>query len=635
MAERNLYLTNTPLPEARKLYLEALAPLLHLEEEEIAVIDSLDRITSRAVYARYCSPLFTAAAMDGIAVSSARTAPARETAPLTLARGADFQAVDTGDPIRPPFDAVIMAEDVAVLDEERVEIIASAAAWQHVRPIGEDIVAGEMLLPSKHRLRPMDVGVLLSGGITRLAVYRRPRVAIIPTGSEIIEPEQEPGPGQIIESNSRMFAGLVKEAGGLPHRLDIVPDDRQLLKEAISQAVDSHDLTIVNAGSSAGTEDYTAAILKELGRVLVHGVAVKPGKPVILAIIDGKPVIGLPGYPASAYLDFQELTLPVMALLTGRPAEDSSREVEAVIAKRLVSSVKYQEFVRVKTGLVDGRLVAAPLARGAGAAMSLVRADGFCVIPQDSEGVEAGDKVSLRLYRAWQEVENTLVAVGSHDLILDELADRMSAAFPGCYLSSTHVGSLAGLMALKRGEAHLAPTHLLDEESGEYNISYLRQLFEEPMALIKGVERIQGLMVQKSNPLAIAGVADLARCRYVNRQRGAGTRVLLDYLLKQAGVDPASIDGYGREAATHMAVAAAVVNGEADAGMGVLTAARAMDLDFLPIGPEEYDFALPQRFLELPLVRRFLTLLRGEAFRRRLTELGGYAWPRCGEILYL
>lgn len=634
MGKRNLYLNNTPVQEAREIYRKALEGLATPQEEEIPVTESLNRVTTKAIYARYCSPLYNAAAMDGIAVEAERTKGASERTPLTLRPEGDFVVVDTGDPIHAPYDAVIMAEDLLEQADGSVQILESAAPWQHVRPIGEDIVAGEMLLPSRHRIRPIDIGVLLSGGITQVAVYRQPTVAIFPTGTEIIEPDQDPEDGAIIESNSRMFEAMVREQGGLPTRFAPIADDYELLKKSISEAVDNFDMVIVNAGSSAGTEDYTVHVLRELGQVIIHGVAIKPGKPVILAIVRGKPVIGLPGYPVSAYLTFENFVIPVLQQMNG---QTSSRvpQVEAVISRRMVSSLKHREYVRVKVGKVDGKLVASPLARGAGAAMSLVRADGFCVIPQNSEGVEAGEKVTVELYRTMEEIDHTVVAIGSHDLILDVMADLMPTLYPGNYLSSTHVGSMGGLMALRRGEAHLAPTHLLDEETGTYNVPTLKKLFTEPMALIKGVDRVQGIMVKKGNPLGIRGIEDLPGVSYVNRQRGAGTRVLLDYKLKQAGIDPSAIRGYDREAATHMAVAAAIAGGDADAGMGIESAARSMGLDFIEVGPEEYDFAIPVRFLELPHVQHFLEVLKSREFAERVEKLGGYSLRQAGTILYI
>ena len=630
MAKRNLYLDTKPVEEAAELYLNALRPVITIQYETIPVTESLNRVTRHATYAKYSSPLFNASAMDGIAVISERTVAATEVAPVTLKEKEDYIVVDTGDPIHPPYDAVIMAEDL-VETKDGVQITASAAPWQHVRPIGEDIVAGEMILPSRHKIRPIDVGVLLSAGITRIEVVKRPRAAIFPTGTEIIEPEDTPREGSIIESNSRMFENMVIEAGGEARRFPPIIDDYEQIRDNIAKAACEYDMVIVNAGSSAGTEDYTVHVLRELGEVIVHGVAIKPGKPVILAVVEGKPVIGLPGYPVSAYIGFENFVLPVLAMM-GQTALKKNEVVTASVSKRLVSSLRHKEYVRVKVGKVGDKMVAAPLARGAGAAMSLVRADGFCVIEQNSEGVEAGEPVQVELYRDKAEVENTVVIIGSHDLILDVAADMMPNLHPGMFVSSTHVGSMGGLMALKRKEAHLAPIHLLDEETGEYNLSYIRRLFGSgKIALMKGVGRTQGILVKKGNPLGIKGIEDLPGCRYVNRQRGAGTRVLFDYKLKQLGIAPEQINGYEREAATHMAVAAAVGSDGADAGMGILSAAKAMDLDFIPVGPEEYDFAVPLEYLELPHIKAFIEILKMDEFHKRLDELGGYTYERAGE----
>jgi putative molybdopterin biosynthesis protein len=646
MPDRTLFLTNIPVEEALEKYLAALDGLLQPRFEEIAVQDALDRITRRAVHARCSSPPFNAAAMDGIAVTAAATAGASENRPRTLRRGRDFQIVDTGDPIRPPWDAVIMAEDIlaaADAEGETAQIREAAIAWQHVRPVGEDIVSGEMILPGRHRIRPIDIGVLLAGGITRVEVYARPRVAIFPTGDEIIEPGQTPREGQIIESNSRMFEAQVRRGGGEPRRFPPIPDDYEKIRNAIDEAAAAFDMVLVNAGSSAGTADYTVHALRELGEVVVHGVAIKPGKPAILAVVRGRPVIGIPGYPVSAYIVYELFAAPLLRILaeglksgamTG-DAPQSATVVDAVIARRIVSSLKHREYVRIKAGRVDGKLIASPLARGAGAAMSLARADGFCVIAQNSEGIEAGQSAPVELYRSLEEIDRTVVAIGSHDLILDVIADLMATeSGGGAFLAGAHVGSMAGLTALRRGECHLTPSHLLDEATGEYNVSYIKQLFPQtPMILVKGVGRIQGLMVQKGNPLGITGVADLVRCRYINRQRGAGTRLLLDYTLRRAGLAPEQIDGYSREAATHMAAAAVVQSGGADAGLGIFSAAAALGLDFIPLADEEYDFVLHPRFLELPPVQTFLAMLGSPLLHQRLAELGGYTWDRCGELV--
>ena len=634
MAKRNLYLSNTPVHEALDKYLAALKAIVKPQTEVIAVTEALGRITETAVFAKYCSPLFNAAAMDGIAVNSDITKGASESNPVVLKAGQDFVIVDTGDPIKNPCDAVIMAEDLMEMEDGNLKIMEPAAPWQHVRPIGEDIVAGEMIIPYRHKIRPIDIGVLLAGGITKISVIKKPTVAIFPTGTEIIEPDQEPKEGDIIESNSRMFEAMAKQNGANPTRFAPIADDYNRLKDAIDKATDEYDMVIVNAGSSAGTEDFTVHILRELGEVLIHGVAIKPGKPVILAIVKGKPVIGLPGYPVSAYINFENFVIPVLGLMNGE-MQTKNNTVEAVVSKRLVSSLKHKEYVRVKVGKVEDKLVASPLARGAGAAMSLVRADGFCVIEQNSEGVEAGETVNVELYRDLDEIDNTVVAIGSHDLILDVIADLMPTEYPGNFLTSTHLGSMGGLMALKRGEAHIAPTHLLNEEDGVYNVAYLKKMFRQPMALIKGVNRIQGIIVEKGNPLNIKTVADLVGKSYINRQRGAGTRVLFDYLLKKEGINPEDIKGYDREGATHMAVAAAINGKSADAGMGILSAAKALDLDFVPVGNEEYDFAVPVKYLELPHVQKFISVLKSDLFREKLEALGGYSADNIGKIVYI
>lgn len=622
--KRNLYLTTIPVEEAKKIYLTALGDDIKPRSEVISVTDALGRVTAEAVYAKFSSPLYNSAAMDGIAVISSRTNWASESSPVLLTPKEDYVIVDTGDPIRKPYDAVIMAEDIQETPDG-VLIRSSAPAWQHVRPIGEDIISGEMILTGYHRIRPIDIGVLLSGGVTKIPVFAQPRVGIIPTGSEIVEPYDDPKEGEIIESNSRMFEAMVRENGGIPKRYDIVKDDKDEIRESVLKALSENDIVIVNAGSSAGTEDYTVHILRELGEVFVHGVAMKPGKPVILGRACGKPIIGIPGYPVSAYLAMENFVYPLLASFTGQK-ESEGRTIEAVLSRRLVSSLKHREYVRVRVGRVGGRYVCSPLARGAGAAMSMVRADGFCIIPQEKEGYEAGETVTVNLFGTTEELDKTLVCIGSHDLLLDIISDLMSGEPGGVRLSSTHVGSLGGLMALRRGEAHLTPSHLLDEKTGVYNESYIRTLFPgEKMVLVKAVRRIQGFIVAKGNPLGITGIEDLTRVQYVNRQRGAGTRVLLDYMLSRAGIPKEAVRGYDAEAATHMAVAAQVAGGEADCGMGVYSAAHAMGLDFIPVGEEEYDFVMRKDSLEMPEVKCFLKLLGSEAFRKKLDELGGYA----------
>lgn len=633
MAKRNLYLHTIPVEEAKDKYIEAVKEVAEGRWEEVEPAKAMGRVTWEPVHALCNSPLSDSSAMDGIAVVAKNTEGADEDNPKILRLGEDYMVVDTGDPIHPPYDSVIMVEDIMPVDESSVEIRQASPPWAHVRPVGEDIVSGEMILPGNHEIRPVDIGVLIAAGITSVKVYGERKIAIIPTGTEIIKAGEAPGEGDIYDSNSAMLVEMSRLRGCSPVVFDPVPDEYDLLKEKIAGAVAENDMVAVIAGSSAGTEDYTVHILRELGEVIVHGVAMKPGKPVILAIVDGKPVMGIPGYPVSAYLAFDLFGSPVMELLTGKRLPGGG-EAEATVTRRIVSSLKHREYVRVKVGMVKGKLIATPLARGAGAAMSLVRADGFCIIDQNAEGVEGGEKVNIKLLRTLPELQSTLIAIGSHDLLLDIMDDLMLRENKGISLSGTHVGSMGGLLALARDECHIAPSHILDETTGIYNISTVKEIFgEEPMALIKGVGRTQGIMVKAGNPLNIRGLEDLARCRFINRQRGAGTRILLDYKLRQMNMDPVDIQGYTREGATHMAVAAAVKSGSADAGLGIYSAAHAMGLDFIPVAEEEYDFVVKRETLDLAEIKEFIRILRSDGLREKLDRLGGYTFKDRGKII--
>ncbi|MEL5897854.1 molybdopterin biosynthesis protein [Clostridium sporogenes] len=624
--DRNIYISNMDVDYAKNMYFIRVDN--NISCEEIDVLDSLGRVTYEAVHAHNSSPHYNAAAMDGILVKAEDTYGVSEVNPKILEKGKNYIYINTGNPVKEGYNAVIMIEDVIEIGDGKIKIISAAYPWQHIRPIGEDIVATEMIISSKHKIRPIDMGALISGGIKSVKVYKKPRIGILPTGSEIVENLEELKEGTIIDSNSRVFEGLTLEYGGEPNRYSPVEDDYQLLKEAILKATKENDIVLINAGSSAGSKDYTVKVIKELGEVLVHGVAMKPGKPTILGIIDGKPVIGIPGYPVSAYLVFDIFVKPLIYKYTGQK-EEKNETINATISKRVVSSLKNRELVRVNLGYVGDRFIATPLSSGAGVTMSLVKADGIVTIPQNSEGVEAGEEVEVKLLKRISNIKDTLVSIGSHDLIMDIVSDIMP-------LSSGHVGSMGGIMAMRRGECHMSPIHLLDEKTGEYNISYIKKYFKgKKMVLIKGVKRRQGLMVKKGNPKNIKDIGDLARndITYVNRQRGAGTRILLDYKLKEMGISQNSIRGYEREMTTHMAVAMAVRTNAADTALGIMSAAKAMDLDFIEVGYEDYDFLVPYNYFEDERIQRFISVIKSQEFKNRVTSLGGYGFENTGEII--
>ena len=632
MARATPFIHDRPAAEALAAWHEACVAAgcpERLETVRLRLDEAVGRVTAEPVWARTSSPPFDAAAMDGIGVRAADTVGASETAPVRLEAGA-FEIVDTGDPIPGDFDAVVMREDVHT-DGDAVELRAAAAPYQHVRSIGEDVSAAELLLPVGHRLRPVDVAAAGAAGASELVVRRRPVVTVIPTGDEIRPVGSELGAGQLPDTNSVMLAAQAEAAGCEAHRFEVTPDVPDEIAAAVRAAAARSDLVIVIAGSSAGRDDHTAAVVAEVGTLAVHGVAVRPGHPVVLGVVDGHPatpVLGAPGYPVSAALTFDIFAAPLLARLEGAPPPESPLAL-ARLARKLASTMGMDDWVRVRLGRVGGRLVATPLPRGAGVLTSLVRADGLLVIPAELEGHHAGDEVSVRLLRGVGEIERTIVATGSHDLILDLAASTLRERDPSLTLASSNVGSLGGLTALRDGLCHVAGSHLLDPETGEYTLPYLERLLPgREVSVVRLVHREQGLIVAPGNPTGTTGIDDVAErgLRYVNRQRGAGTRVLLDHELARLGISPEAVVGYEREEHTHLAVAAAVAAGRADCGLGVLAAARAFGLDFVPVAHEPYDLV----FEPDPILDPLWTLLESEGFRRAVTDLGGYDTTEMG-----
>lgn len=631
---QQIYLDNIPLEEAQAILSEKVT-LPHYTET-IKTQQALGRVLAVSVFAERSMPAFHASAMDGIAVDSKKTVGADEQKPIILEIEKDFCVVDTGDPIPEGFDAVIMVEDIQWLNEEEVEILAPAAPWQHIRPVGEDVVAGEIILSAYHKLTPPDLGVLLAGGILEVEVLVPPRVGIIPTGSELIKPEETVNKGNIVDFNSTVLAAYVTEWGGIPETYPIIIDDRELIKQGILTALKSCDILVINAGSSAGREDYTAKIIQELGHVFVHGVATKPGKPVILGKINNKPVIGIPGYPVSAYLALEWFVMPLIYKYFGIP-QPERKKVNVKLGRRVVSALGKEEFVRMTVGYVNGKYMANPLSRGAGVTMSLVKAHGLLRIPAASLGYEQGDEVEIELYRSQREVENTIVMVGSHDLTLDILATEIRKVAGGLFLSSSHVGSMGGLMAIQKGEAHAAGTHLLDPKTGEYNIPYIEKIFkDQELILINLLYRDQGFILPKGNPKSVQQVEDIVKQNLlmINRQKGAGTRVLFDHLLRTKGIDPGVIRGYTREEFSHLGVAASVKSGSADVGIGIKSAALVYNLDFVSIGEERYDLLMDKNFYTSLKGQILLDIIQSAGFQKQVENLGGYSTRDAGKIIW-
>ena len=636
--DRRYYLDDIPLTDALAKFMDALkaaGATNRSGSESIPLAGAAGRTTASPIWARRSSPHYDAAAMDGAAVRSVDTVGATETAPITLAVGEQAKWIDTGDLMPAGFDAVAMIEVVRRVDDDKIELRSAVPPYHNVRPLGEDIVATELVLPEGRRLRPYDLAACAAAGLSEVTVRRRPNISIIPTGSELVPPGATPRPGGIIESNGLMLAAMANEWGADAVVMNPVPDVPHLLKAALFDALGEYDVVVLNAGSSAGSEDYTASLVEEMGELLVHGVAIRPGHPVVLGIVNEKPILGIPGYSVSAALTLELFLKPLVEIKLGLKPR-TREKATAVLTRKVLSPMGEDEYLRVRLGVVGKRTVATPIQRGAGVIMSLVRADGLVIIPRFSEGVDAGATVDVDLLASKEEISDAIVSTGSHDVVLDLLASELSRQNPGRNLASSNVGSLGGLLALSRGEAHLAGTHLLDESTGEYNLSYIRRHLKGiPIVLVALVGRVQGLLVPCGNPMGITGLADLARedVTFVNRQHGSGTRLLLDHLLGGADIPASSIRGYVREEYTHLAVAATVAGGNADAGLGILSAARAVGTDFIPLANEQYDLAIPTSFYEGEDLAPLLELIRDDSFRQKVDALSGYDTSRMGEVV--
>ena len=641
LAGRTIFLEDVPLERARERFAALLAELgfAFARTERVRLDDALGRVTATPSFARLSSPHYHASAMDGVALAAAATRQARETAPLALRLGSEAFLVDTGDPLPPGCDAVVPIEDVDLRGNGIVALRAAVAPFAHVRAIGEDVVATETVVAAHRTLGPADLAALAAAGLSEVEVVALPRVAVVTTGSELVDPSvRAPKPGAILDSNGVLLRACVRRYGGDPVTFARVPDDMNALRRALSDAL-ACDVVLVNAGSSAGSEDYTAGLFAEFGRVVVHGVAIKPGHPLLLGAArrDGRavPLLGIPGYPVSAALCADLFLRPLLETMGRRdPADEST--FETTVSRKIFSPLGDDEYVRAVAARVGDRLTATPLRRGAGVITSLSRANCLIVVPRFSEGVHAGATVRARALRPFAAIERTLLAVGSHDVAIDLLAGRLAAR--DLELVSANVGSIAGLAALADGATHVAGTHVLDAGSGTYNdVAVRRYVTGKRVALALLARRSQGLIVRRGNPLALHSLVDVAArgARFVNRQKDAGTRMLLDVLLRRDGVDPAAIGGYDRVEFTHLAVAALIADGSADCGLGILAAARALGCDFVPLAEEPYELALDAAYVDEPRIALLLATLSDPALRAEIEALGGYDASSSGALRFV
>jgi len=632
--KRKVYLEDEPRLEAKEKMLSLFQPNRKIEWIESA--NSLNRVTAEPIIANNSMPHYHASAMDGIAVCAEETFPAHEQNPIQLKRNEDFIYVDTGNEVCTPFNAVIMIENVEELDEDTVEIIEPASPWQHIRPIGEDIVQEEMLFPQGHIIRPVDIGALLASRSLTIPVIKKPIVTVIPTGNELVEADGLVATGKLVEFNGSVISNYIYEWGGEPHLHSIVKDDPEEIKAVLLEAAEQSDIVVINAGSSAGSKDYTVHIIAEIGEVFTHGVATRPGKPVIIGKINNTIIIGVPGYPVSAYLALEWFVRPLICEYL-QIAEPKRQMLKVKLGRRIVGTMGAEDFIRMNIGFVNGEYIANPLSRAAGVTMSLVRADGLLVIPPTKLGYEQGEYVEIELFKPIEEINDSIVFIGSHDLTLDILSSQLKKVIKTSKLMSSHVGSLAGIMAIKKGEAHVAGIHLLDPETKEYNKSYIEKfLADEDVVLYPFLKRKQGWLLPEGNPFKIKSVTNICEqeAHFVNRQKGAGTRILFDLLLKDAGISAEQINGYDREMFSHLSVAVEVKGDQKAVGLGIYPAAKSMGLDFIPVADEHYDLLMTKEFFESEQGKTIIEVIQSAEFKARVEEIGGYSIEVNPEPIY-
>ena len=602
----------------RRCVLIGCPPLL--DRVRLPLAEAIGRVTARPIQVLRSSPGYDASAMDGVAVTLARVRSAPVEGPAAVLPAAEVDEVDTGDPLPAGRDAVVIREQVSRRPGPagpEVLVPRDVRAYQHVRPIGEDVLAGELLLPSGHRLRAVDVAAAAAAGHTELEVRRAPVVAVLPTGDEIRPVGTPTGEGEILDTNSLMIAGQLRAWGCIARVLPIEPDDPARIAAAVTRAVTEADLVVLVAGASAGRDDHAAAVIGLLGEVVVHGVAVRPGHPVVLGVAGRTPVLGCPGYPVSAALAVELFAAPLLASLEGTDA--AGRPVtDARLGSDLASVPGVEDWVRVRLAEVDGDLVVSPLTRGAGALSSLVRADGLLRIPVGVSSLTAGRRVRVELLREAAQLRRCLVLAGPHDPAVDLLVTVLAEGqpvtdrvLPPARLVLSPATPVAALAALRQGQCHLAgwtmPGPLPDDATG--------------LVAVRLADRVVGLVTAPGNPLGLAGPADLARpgLRLVNRPPGTGSRALLDRELSRLGLAAGTLSGYARQARSGLAVGAAVLAGRADCGIAPQQVADLLGLGFVPVGELPYDLLLPasgaDRQTSDGALADLLDLLRDKHFR--------------------
>lgn len=636
-------LSDIPLDEALERWasdLDFRRNSKELPAQLVGVEEAVGRLTSETVVARISSPNYYAAATPGLAMPSYQTLQATPENPLVVQLREGLPFVETGHPMPADCNTVVPFFELSSTNDSQLEISKPSAPWRNVRPIGEDLAAGEVILPKGHRVRSLDLGALIAGGISELEVEAQPRIRILPVGSDLVEPGRVPIAGQKVDHTSPFLAALGSEHDILTKRYPPIEERRETVMAALENHQGRCDLLVLCAGHERGTA-LLAEALAESGECTLRGVAIRPGNSVVLGFVGETPVVGLPSHLVPAYLSFCLFGLPAIRSLSKarlREYRGPWPKQEATLAVDCDSAVGVEEFLRVKMGVVNDQPIAVAESGGHGTLMSLLKADALIRIPSDVGSLSQGERVEVLRLRENVNYKGHLLVLGTHDITYDLLRDHLHDKHPHVRLHTARVGGRKGLNCLQRGQCHGAAAHLFDGATGQYNVPFLQSWdWDEPVILIQVLKRWLGLAVAPGNPKGITGLADLTQegLRFVNRQAGSGTRSLLDYHLQQAGVDSAQIQGYDLSAHTHMSIAAAVKGQSADAGPTISTAARSLGLDFVPCISERLDFVFPKRFLTLYPLRALLSVMSSSSFRESATaRFPDYDFSEAGQLMW-